>query len=224
LCTSSPSAGEETGLARCRRRKNTPLPFFTFCSYLLKLYHYLIFLFPQSKLAHTPFSFFSHCCLKTLFFFFSSVLWRGVLGALTEEMRASSLLRFVYGRERLSGGFRPLSFSFSLADLGGLLIALCFCWFKAEKKKERLPFFFFPLLLTAEGGKEKEQMSSHHLAARRRTPFHFFFLIPKRVKIVKIFPFSFFVFPSSSLLRQTGWWLYLRLYLTSLLDVDRLLT
>jgi hypothetical protein len=173
LCTSSPSAGEETGLARCRRRKNTPLPFFTFCSYLLKLYHYLIFLFPQSKLAHTPFSFFSHCCLKTLFFFFSSVLWRGVLGALTEEMRASSLLRFVYGRERLSGGFRPLSFSFSLADLGGLLIALCFCWFKAEKKKERLPFFF-PLLLTAEGGKEKEQMSSHHLAARRRTPFHFF--------------------------------------------------
>jgi hypothetical protein len=117
-------------------------PLFTFCSYLLKLYHYLIFLFPQSKLAHTPFSFFSHCCLKTLFFFFSSVLWRGVLGALTEEMRASSLLRFVYGRERLSGGFRPLSFSFSLADLGGLLIALCFCWFKAEKKKERLPFFF----------------------------------------------------------------------------------
>jgi hypothetical protein len=96
LCTFSPSAWEETGLARCRRWKNLPA-FFTFCSYLL---NFTLFPFLSVKLGqYAFFLFLSLLSPKTCIFFVSSVLWRGVPGALTEKMRTSRLLRFVYGEE-----------------------------------------------------------------------------------------------------------------------------
>ena len=111
---------------------------FTFCSYLLKLYHYLIFLFLSQSWPIRLFPF----CLTTVSNPVSSWTFSILLRSLARRCRRSyrqkkpSIFAIRLWEGSWLVGHAP--YLFSLVDLGGLLICVrCFASSEQQSEKEK---------------------------------------------------------------------------------------